>query len=112
MVYRIDSMSPCPLSSASKFEPASITVHRINVGYGLERATVGIKVRNNRNVDATVRWLEEWPWWMKVYLHTMYVRIDGEQVPEGTRHEPLRNFSSSDLPGFFWRPKISRLTLA
>ena len=57
---------------------------RINTGYGLERARLGIEIRNNaEDSDVDVTWVEEWPWWIKVYLHTLEISVDDTVVQQG-----------------------------
>jgi len=63
------------------FEPAPVLFERINSGFGLERARLGVEIRNYQLSDTTATWLEEWPWWIKVYMHTLQVTIDGQPVP-------------------------------
>lgn len=72
-----------PTYKAKSYAPASVYAERINTGYGLERATLGIAVWNTENTAKNVTWLEEWPAWIKVYMHTMRVTVNGRQVPNG-----------------------------
>ena len=58
-------------------------VERINTGYGLERNRLGIQIRNNAAAPIAVTWLEEWPWWIKVYMHTLRVSVNGVNVAQG-----------------------------
>ena len=59
----------------------------MNTGYGLERARLGIEISNDQDEEAEVSWLEEWPWWIKVYLHTLELTVNDVVVSEG---EPVR----------------------
>lgn len=58
-------------------------VERINTGYGLERNRLGIQIRNNAAESIAVTWLEEWPWWIKVYMHTLRISVNGVSVAQG-----------------------------
>lgn len=69
--------------TAKSYIPASVYAERINTGYGLERAILGIAIWNTEETAKNVTWLEEWPAWIKVYMHSMRVTVDDEQVSNG-----------------------------
>jgi hypothetical protein len=69
--------------SATEYKPAEVYAERVNTGYGLERATLGISVWNNGPSTTNVTWLEEWPAWIKVYMHTMRVTVNDRPVATG-----------------------------
>lgn len=72
------------MTPAKTYTPAPLLVSRINTGYGLERARLGIEIRNNKpDSEVHVTWLEEWPWWIKVYLHTLEISVDDVLVQQG-----------------------------
>lgn len=56
---------------------------RINAGFGLERGYLGIEIRNSLESSVSAVWLEEWPWWIKVFMHTLTITVDGEAVTQG-----------------------------
>lgn len=69
--------------TAKSYIPASVYAERINTGYGLERAILGIAIWNTEETAKNVTWLEEWPAWIKVYMHSMRVTVNDEQVSNG-----------------------------
>lgn len=66
----------------TSYSPAPLYAERINTGYGLERAVLGIAIWNSEAFATNVTWLEEWPAWIKVYMHTLRVTIDNKEAPE------------------------------
>ena len=44
---------------------------------------LGIAIWNTEDGAKNVTWLEEWPAWIKVYMHSMRVTVDDVQVSKG-----------------------------
>ena len=84
------------------YEAAPLIVERIKTGYGLERNQLGIQLKNNGDVPASVTWLEEWPAWIKVYMHTLRVTVNGEEVSHGEL-KCLDKLNTSSLTSFLDR---------
>ena len=55
-------------------------VKRRLTGYGQERGSIGIEFINLLNEPIKVLWMEEWPWWLKIYVHTLQGHVDGKPV--------------------------------
>ncbi|KAL7006433.1 Subunit of the glycosylphosphatidylinositol transamidase complex-like protein [Cystobasidiomycetes sp. EMM_F5] len=102
-------MTPEGFEYPRSYIPANITVERINSGYGLERGQLGVEITNNQPEDAHVTWLEEWPWWIKVYTHTMKVQIGKKLVAQDAVISQLR-YTPAQLRG---RPTVieAKMTL-
>lgn len=81
----IDEESVLTQMLASTFEPATVLFERINTGYGLERNRLGVQIRNNADQPVSAVWLEAWPHWIKAYMHTMHISVDGLPVETGQR---------------------------
>jgi len=45
-------------------------------GYGQERGVVGVSITNDSPTEVEAIWLEEWPWWMRVYMHTLKLQTE------------------------------------
>lgn len=41
-----------------------------------------MQIKNNAVNEASAIWLEAWPHWIKVYMHTLQVTIDGLPVAQ------------------------------
>lgn len=74
---------------ATSYEAASLYTERINTGYGLEGAVLGIAIWNSEQTARNVTWLEEWPAWIKVYMHTLRVTVNNEVVSNGELQRKL-----------------------
>ncbi|TNY17502.1 GPI transamidase component PIG-T [Rhodotorula diobovata] len=61
----------------SKLPVPPLTVRRITHGVGVERGRIGVELVNNLDEEAQVVWGETWPWWLRTYLSTLEVTVDG-----------------------------------
>ena len=65
--------------AAAKYNDSTpILIKRRLTGYGQERGSIGIELLNSLNEPVDLLWMEEWPWWLKVYLHTLRGHVNGE----------------------------------
>ena len=82
------SWSDLSLFAALSYTPAPLLYERINTGYGLERNRLGVQITNNENQPVSAVWLEEWPHWIKLYMHTLQVSVNGQAVERGEPSSP------------------------
>lgn len=48
-----------------------MSVKRVSSGYGEERGSLGVLLHNAHPYPVHAVWLEELPWWIKLYVHTL-----------------------------------------
>ena len=55
-----------------------IVAHRYFTGYGQERGGLSIEIRNNNSEDVESIYLDTLPWYLKLYLHTFTIELNGK----------------------------------
>lgn len=63
------------LALAREYTKAPVSISRLLLGNGQERGSIGVSISNTSPEPVTAVWLEEWPWWIKLYLHTLQQHI-------------------------------------
>ncbi|KAF9585323.1 hypothetical protein BGW38_002888 [Lunasporangiospora selenospora] len=58
-----------------------VLTHRYFTGYGQERGGLSIEVHNNNLEDVKAIYLDTLPWFLKIYLHTFSVQLNGKELP-------------------------------
>ncbi|GAA6056617.1 hypothetical protein JCM3770_006358 [Rhodotorula araucariae] len=66
----------------SKLPHPPVTARRLLHGVGVERGRIGVEVVNNLEEEADVIWGETWPWWLRGYLSTLEVTLNGTAAPD------------------------------
>lgn len=84
-----------------------VLIDRHLTGYGEERGGVSVRLKNLAMVTLNVTLMDVFPWFMKIYLHTFQLSVDGARVGEEVLRE-LR-FQSS-IPRL--RPSLLQLSLS
>lgn len=62
----------------SKLPVPPLATRRLLYGVGQQRGRIGVEVINNLETEAEVVWQESWPWWLRAYLSTLEVSVDGD----------------------------------
>ncbi|KAF9984000.1 hypothetical protein BGZ75_004425 [Mortierella antarctica] len=57
-----------------------IVAHRYFTGYGQERGGLAIEIQNNNAQDVEAIYLDTLPWYLKLYLHTFSIELDGKTI--------------------------------
>ncbi|KAG0278494.1 hypothetical protein BGZ95_003862 [Linnemannia exigua] len=57
-----------------------IVAHRYFTGFGQERGGLAIEIRNNNSQDIEAIYLDTVPWYLKLYLHTFSIQLDGKTL--------------------------------
>ncbi|KAG0363689.1 GPI transamidase component PIG-T [Gamsiella multidivaricata] len=57
-----------------------IVAHRYFTGFGQERGGLAIEIHNNNKQDIEAILLDTLPWYLKLYLHTFSVEMNGEAL--------------------------------
>jgi phosphatidylinositol glycan class T len=65
------------------------------MGYGQERGAIGVDISNSLSDPVSVVYVEEWPWWIKVFLHTLTVTVDGNKRRK--HRSEIQCFMTSEL---------------
>ncbi|GAA5996044.1 GPI-anchor transamidase subunit GPI16 [Rhodotorula paludigena] len=66
----------------SKLPVPPLATRRLLYGVGQQRGRIGVEVINNLETEAEVVWQESWPWWLRAYLSTLEVSVDGDVTTE------------------------------
>ncbi|KAG0048704.1 hypothetical protein BGZ83_006392 [Gryganskiella cystojenkinii] len=75
-----------------------IVAHRYFTGYGQERGGLSIEISNNNSEDVESIYLDTLPWYLKLYLHTFKIELNGT---------PLEN--QRDLVSkMYYQPAVDR----
>lgn len=67
---------------AKIYHPGPISISRVIAGHGQERGSIGVIIGNLHPFPVKAIWLEELPWWIRLYLHTLQVDINGQTIPK------------------------------
>ncbi|KAF9905345.1 hypothetical protein EC991_001710 [Linnemannia zychae] len=57
-----------------------IVAHRYFTGFGQERGGLAIEIRNNNSQDIKAIYLDIVPWYLKLYLHTFSIELNGKTL--------------------------------
>ncbi|KAG0198227.1 hypothetical protein BGX28_008325 [Mortierella sp. GBA30] len=57
-----------------------IVAHRYFTGYGQERGGLAIEIHNNNVQDVEAIYLDTLPWYLKLYLHTFSIQLNGKTL--------------------------------
>ncbi|KAF9095897.1 hypothetical protein BGX29_008837 [Mortierella sp. GBA35] len=57
-----------------------IVAHRYFTGFGQERGGLAIEIRNNNSQDIDADFLDTLPWYLKLYLHTFNIQLNGKTL--------------------------------
>ncbi|KAF9186504.1 hypothetical protein BGZ50_002436 [Haplosporangium sp. Z 11] len=57
-----------------------IVAHRYFTGYGQERGGLAIEIHNNNEQDVEAIYLDTLPWYLKLYLHTFSIQLNGKTI--------------------------------
>jgi len=57
-----------------------IVAHRYFTGYGQERGGLSIEIHNNNSEDVESVYLDTLPWYLKLYLHTFTMELNGSPL--------------------------------
>lgn len=84
--------------AAHEYTTAPVSISRLLLGNGQERGSIGVSISNTSPEPVNAVWLEEWPWWIKLYLHTLQQKIDHD--------------SSTDvITSLLYRPAVDRTSV-
>ncbi|GAA5864421.1 hypothetical protein JCM8547_005814 [Rhodosporidiobolus lusitaniae] len=61
----------------SKLSLPALAIRRLLSGVGQERGRIGVEIVNNLDEQAEVVWVETWPWWVRGFVSTMEVTVNG-----------------------------------
>ncbi|KAF9958427.1 hypothetical protein BGZ70_009197 [Mortierella alpina] len=75
-----------------------IVAHRYFTGYGQERGGLAIEIQNNNAQDVEAIYLDTLPWYLKLYLHTFSIELDGKTLDN---HRDL-------VKKMFYQPAVDR----
>lgn len=79
--------------------PASLVVDRSMTGFGGERGGIALNIRNMVAEQLSVVYHEELPWFVRPYLHTLRVTVNGTEVKD----------TSTVVAGIYTLPLIDRV---
>jgi phosphatidylinositol glycan class T len=57
-----------------------IIARRYFTGFGQERGGFAIEIRNNNSQDIEAIYLDIVPWYLKLYLHTFTIQLNGKTL--------------------------------
>lgn len=57
-----------------------IVAHRYFTGYGQEHGGLAIEIHNNNEQDIEAIYLDTLPWYLKLYLHTFSIQLNGKTL--------------------------------
>ncbi|KAG0264452.1 hypothetical protein BG011_006811 [Mortierella polycephala] len=57
-----------------------IVAHRYFTGYGQEHGGLAIEIHNNNEQDVEAIYLDTLPWYLKLYLHTFSIQLNGKTI--------------------------------
>ncbi|KAG9307362.1 hypothetical protein G9A89_017191 [Geosiphon pyriformis] len=78
-----------------------IFAHRYFSGYGQERGGVKINIFNKSpEVAVPIIYYDVIPWYLKLYLHTLKIQINGKTLKSGTADYPIKDI--------YYQPAIDR----
>ncbi|GAA6038309.1 hypothetical protein JCM8097_003937 [Rhodosporidiobolus ruineniae] len=63
----------------SRLRPPALSTRRLLSGVGQERGHIGVEIVNNLDTDADVVWIETWPWWVRGFISTLEVSVNGNR---------------------------------
>lgn len=87
----LDSLFSPVITDTSLLQSAPLSIERTMTGYGQERGVIGVIITNNTPDSVDAIWLEEWPWWMRVFMHTLQLKTDSQS------HLDFNNSTGSPL---------------
>jgi phosphatidylinositol glycan class T len=64
-----------PVAAAHLAAEPAVSIKRVMSGYGQERGSIGVLISNPLPTSTSAVWLEELPWWIRLYVHTLSVEI-------------------------------------
>ncbi|KAF9921164.1 hypothetical protein FBU30_008850 [Linnemannia zychae] len=79
-----------------------IVAQRYFTGFGQERGGLAIEIRNNNSHDIETVFMDILPWYLKLYLHTFKIQLDGKIL------DNQRGKSSSLVSKMFYQPAVDR----
>ncbi|XP_063988657.1 GPI transamidase component PIG-T [Diachasmimorpha longicaudata] len=89
-VFNIAAVHSKPRTGSVDF-PSILSANRYIIEYGQEKATLITKLHNNHWQAIDIVLLENIPWYLSVYLHSMKIERNGENVkPLTLRYSPGR----------------------
>ncbi|EXX71787.1 Gpi16p [Rhizophagus irregularis DAOM 197198w] len=82
------------------YEQPRVYAHRFFTGYGQERGGIKVNIFNkSTNMTVPIIYYDVIPWFLKLYLHTLKVQINGEEV----RDSPV-----SPIKDLYYQPAVDR----
>jgi phosphatidylinositol glycan class T len=62
--------------AAFQIEPTNaVSIKRILSGYGQEHGSIGVFISNPHSHPVPAIWLEELPWWIRLYMHSLTIQL-------------------------------------
>ncbi|PLW54865.1 hypothetical protein PCANC_05713 [Puccinia coronata f. sp. avenae] len=77
---------------SERYAPPPVTIKRLLLGHGQTRGLMGVEIEMSQseiNKEQEIVYLEELPWWLTIYLHTLSVEVD--DVPINDHNEVITN---------------------
>ncbi|KAH9811120.1 GPI transamidase component PIG-T [Melampsora americana] len=92
----------------SSYTPSLVSIERFWSGTGQVDGRLGVEIKNNANQATEAVYIEQLPWWINVYIHTLTTTIDEKQrddivikkhiTPSRARQRPLTLSLTLKLP--------------
>lgn len=73
-IAKLDSLNSSPIST-----------RRLLSGYGQERGKIGIELSNHLNRTVEVIWIETWPWWIRGFISSLKVKMEGNDGKDDSK---------------------------
>ncbi|EGG03544.1 uncharacterized protein MELLADRAFT_78546 [Melampsora larici-populina 98AG31] len=104
----INGLHSFDLMKASSYAPSLVSIERFWSGAGQADGRLGVEIRNNANQAIEAVYIEQLPWWINAYIHTLTTTIDEKKAdqivikkhitPSRARQRPLTLSLTLRLP--------------